>query len=287
MSVVIDQNLIDKVVELTLQASEAILDVYHREDAGGVMVKPDCSPVTDADIAAHEILDAGLRNLLPKIPVLSEETEMPSVEERRSWSCYWLVDPLDGTKEFIEKNNEFTVNVALIQDGYPVLGVVTVPVTGVSYWGARGLGACKIEKQTISPISARKMPFREQNSLPLTIVASRRHGNQAMNVLMGRLEEHFETVCCKNMGSSLKLCLIAEGEADLYPRLAPTSEWDTAAAQAVVEAAGGQVVDESFNRLIYNNKESLLNPYFYVLADTAYRWEHILPLSLGDEDDDR
>lgn len=272
----IDQQLVDAVVALTLRAGEAILNVYNDDAKMAVEIKADQSPVTAADLAAHHIIVEGLQALTPDIPILSEEDEIPPFEERQQWSRYWLVDPLDGTKEFIQRNGEFTVNIALIEAGRSILGVVTVPVTGVSYWGASTLGAFKIDRGVSTSLSARAMAPRLAQQQEVEIVASRRHGSEAMELLKEVLSEHFPRVAYKNMGSSLKLCLIAEGKADCYPRLAPTCEWDTAAAQAVVEAAGGQVVDEQLLTLKYNAKSSLLNPFFYVIADMSYPWSELL-----------
>ncbi|MFT5421882.1 MAG: 3'(2'), 5'-bisphosphate nucleotidase, partial [Candidatus Endobugula sp.] len=246
-----------------------------------VTLKSDQSPVTAADIAAHQVLQAGLQSLLANVPVLSEEADIPCFEERQHWQRYWLVDPLDGTKEFIRRNGEFTVNVALIEKGRPVLGVVTVPVTGEVYWGVSGLGAFKqgltdSSGLPVKQMTVRKMAPRLEQGLPVEVLASRRHGDQAMAVLLSQLHQQFTHIACQAMGSSLKLCLLADARADLYPRLAPTSEWDTAAAQAIVEAAGGSVVDMNFLPLKYNTKASLLNPHFYVIADTDYPWQSLL-----------
>ena len=272
----IDQPLVDAVIALTLRAGDAILKVYNDDSQMAVEMKADQSPVTAADLAAHHIIVEGLQALTPHIPILSEEDEIPAFEERQQWTRYWLVDPLDGTKEFIQRNGEFTVNIALIEAGRSILGVVTVPVTGVTYWGANTLGAFKIDQGVSTLLSARAMAPRLERQQNIEIVASRRHGNEAMEVLKGLLSERFSQVAYKNMGSSLKLCLIAEGKADCYPRLAPTCEWDTAAAQGVVEAAGGMVVDERFITLKYNTKSSLLNPFFYVIADRDYPWSELL-----------
>lgn len=272
----VTSSLVEQVVALTRQAGEAILSVYNDPLACEVKAKADLSPVTAADVAAHHIIVAGLQALLPDVPVLSEEGDLPAFKERQRWPLYWLVDPLDGTKEFIQRNGEFTVNIALIEAGRPIFGVVTVPVTGVTYWGASTLGAHKIEQGVAMPLSVRTVHSRIEQQQAVEIVASRRHGSEAMETLKIALSAHFSDVAYKNMGSSLKLCLIAEGKADCYPRLAPTCEWDTAAAQAVVEAAGGTVVDDQFHRLDYNTGSSLLNPFFYVIADMSYPWREIL-----------
>lgn len=268
--------LADQVVSLCHLAGTAILKVYHAQKGFDVTLKSDDSPVTEADLAAHEILARGLLELLPGVPVLSEESAIPDFAERQSWSRYWLIDPLDGTKEFISRNGEFTVNVALIEGGVPTLGVVHVPVLETTYVGASGLGAEKQYNGGSQAIQVRSIASRQASRLPVELVASRRHGAEAVDRLLGKVSAALGPVETKNMGSSLKLCLVAEGEADLYPRLAPTSEWDTAAAQAVVEAAGGLVVDSNFRLLRYNTKDDILNPFFYVIGDPGYDWRPLL-----------
>lgn len=277
-----DKALLEQVIDICRRAGDAILEVYNSSAELEVDTKSDDSPVTAADLAAHEILEPALAGLLDGVPVLSEEQEMPSFEERRQWQRYWIVDPLDGTKEFIRRNGEFTVNVALVDGGEPVLGVVYVPVLDITYAGCKG-GADSGQKVAFkrtadgeTQISVRPLQPRLKAGEPVEVVASRSHGAGAVDQLVERIESSVGTVACKNMGSSLKLCLVAEGAADLYPRLAPTCEWDTAAAQAVVEAAGGTVVDEQFQLLRYNTKDSLLNPFFYVIGDSSFDWRPLL-----------
>ncbi len=272
----LDKSLLDQVIELSRQAGEAILEVYGRSEGIQVDIKSDDSPVTAADLAAHAILEPGLLPLLDGVPVLSEESTLTNWEERRSWERYWIIDPLDGTKEFIKRNGEFTVNVALIEKGVPVLGVVYVPVLGITYAGMQGQGAWKYENDSVRSIQTRTITSLQAGKQSVEVVASRSHGADAVIALMDRVSAALGEVATKNMGSSLKLCLVAEGEADLYPRLALTSEWDTAAAQAVVEAAGGKVVDVDFNILRYNTKEDILNPFFHVIGDPSYDWESLL-----------
>jgi 3'(2'), 5'-bisphosphate nucleotidase len=264
-------ELIKVMCAVARDAGAAILQVYGDEDFG-VQTKSDDSPLTRADLAAHNIIVEGLQKRVPGIPVLSEESDGISFAERSSWDQYFLVDPLDGTKEFISRNGEFTVNIALIEKGVPMRGVVFVPVKDVMYTGDqhKGLATVTREGETGS-IQVRKL-----DQASLTVVASRRHGGEALEACLSVLREKFASINTTNMGSSLKLCLIAEGEADLYPRLAPTSEWDTAAAQAVVEAAGGKVVDVALNELRYNTKDNILNPFFYVIGDTEFDWNSVL-----------
>lgn len=252
--------MLDKVKEIVIQAGEKILTVYGQEDFC-VDLKSDDSPVTQADKVAHEFLVAELAKLQVG-PILSEEGAEIPWAERSSWARYWLVDPLDGTKEFIKRNGEFTVNVALIENGVPVLGVVYAPVLGVCYTGAKTSGAYveSLKDGEIRPIKPSPIPQAEN---PWRIVGSRSHTSKDFDQFVEKLS-NFELV---SVGSSLKLCMVADGQADLYPRLIPTCEWDTAAAQAVVEAAGGCVLEwGSKLPLRYNQKESLLNPYFIVCS---------------------
>ena len=244
-------------------AGKAILEIYGQDFA--VQHKEDDSPLTQADLASHNHIVAALQELTPQIPVLSEESADIPWEERRQWQRYWLIDPLDGTREFVKRNGEFTVNIALIEEGLPVLGVVHVPVTGTTYFGDIENGAFRQENGAAAePIQVTRPCAR-----PLRIAGSRSHAGDSLKQFLARLPEHTMV----SMGSSLKLCLVAEGKADIYPRLGPTSEWDTAAAQAVVEAAGGQVTDTRLQRLRYNQKESLLNPYFLVFGDNSIDWK--------------
>jgi 3'(2'), 5'-bisphosphate nucleotidase len=254
------------ILQLAQQAGQAILEVYNREFE--VEHKEDQSPLTEADLASHHTIVAGLTMLTPDIPVLSEESAALPYETRRTWQRYWLVDPLDGTREFVKRNGEFTVNIALIEDGRPVLGVVHVPVSGVSYVGQADDGAYKYDEHGIR----RPIHVSPARQTPLRVAGSRSHAGDSLLRFLEKVGEH-EIV---SMGSSLKLCLVAEGSADIYPRLGPTSEWDTAAAQAVVEAAGGKVTDTDMQPLSYNQKESLLNPYFLVFGDTGVDWSQYL-----------
>ncbi|WP_226648873.1 3'(2'),5'-bisphosphate nucleotidase CysQ [Microbulbifer variabilis] len=271
-----NKALLEQVIAICKNAGEAILEVYHSSAELEVDTKADDSPVTAADLAAHKILAPALARLIEGVPVLSEEQEMPSFAERSQWQRYWIVDPLDGTKEFIRRTGEFTVNVALIENGEPVLGVVHVPVLDITYAGGKSDGAFKRTASGDTEIRVRPLKPRLEAGEAVELVASRSHGAGAVDQLVERIESRLGAVACKNMGSSLKLCLVAEGAADLYPRLAPTCEWDTAAAQAVVEAAGGTVVDDSFKLLRYNRKDSLLNPFFYVIGDASYDWQDLL-----------
>jgi 3'(2'), 5'-bisphosphate nucleotidase len=258
--------LLPEIRKLVADAGTAILEVY--AGAHDVEYKSDDSPITRADRAAHEVLTAGLRRLTPAIPVLSEESaDEHAVEVRRHWRELWLVDPLDGTKEFIGRNGEFTVNVALVRDHRPVLGVVAAPVLDTTYYGVQGRGAFVTRQgEADRPIRVRR-PAAE----PLVIVGSRSHRGDSLDGVLARLGPHE----LRPMGSSLKFCLVAEGAADLYPRLGPTSEWDTAAAQAVVEAAGGAVTTLDGAPLRYNERDTLLNPHFLAFGDPSRDWHRL------------
>ena len=267
----VDRALLDRVLDLCRQAGSEILKIYNQARAVEVIQKADSSPVTEADFVSHRVLVDGLGKLLDSVPILSEEGEPVPYEQRRLWQRYWLIDPLDGTKEFISRNGEFTVNVALVEQGVPVLGVVYVPVLELAYLGLKGNGAWKLDSTGLHPINTRKL-----GGGTFAVVASRRHGAEAVGKLLTKLEKVFGNIETRNMGSSLKLCLVAEGEADLYPRLAPTCEWDTAAAQAIVESAGGQVLTESLDVMRYNAKENILNPHFFVVGDVDHDWKRLL-----------
>ena len=266
--------MIDALIDIVRAAGSAILEVYN--DNFEVETKADATPLTQADLRAHQVIADGLRALAPHLPVLSEEAEPPPFRERRHWRRYWLVDPLDGTKEFVNRNGEFTVNIALIEDGTPVLGVVGVPVGDVVYVGERRAGqAFRVDASGRTRLQARPM-----GADAITVVASRRHGGDRLARYLDVLAERFE-VSRKPVGSSLKLCILAAGQADLYPRLGPTSEWDIAAAHAVLAAAGGAVMRLDGTPLVYNAKESLLNPDFIAVADPRHPWLARLPSARG------
>jgi 3'(2'), 5'-bisphosphate nucleotidase len=249
---------------IAVDAGRKILDIYER--GFEVDEKPDRSPVTEADRAAHELISARLTALTPDIPILSEESASAGFEQRAGWTRLWLVDPLDGTKEFISRNGEFTVNIALVENGSPVLGVVYVPVIGTSYFGCRGQGAQKEQ----GACEIRSINVRRYGGTCPIVVASRSHAGPEIKRFLDGVGPH-DVV---NMGSALKLCLVAEGTADVYPRLGPTMEWDTAAAQCVVECAGGRVTDLQGRPLAYN-KPDLHNPWFVVDAG-GYDWRPFL-----------
>ncbi|WP_287598048.1 3'(2'),5'-bisphosphate nucleotidase CysQ [Thermomonas sp.] len=256
----VNDVLRDGVIAVARQAAAAILAVYDGEFA--VQHKDDRSPLTAADLAAHRCIVSRLAELTPAIPVLSEESKDHDIADRRQWTRFWLVDPLDGTREFIKRNGEFTVNIALIEDGVAVFGVIQQPVTGALWHGVPGHGAFRRDGGADVAIHAR-IPAAS----PLRIAASRSHRDARTQALLDALPGS-EVLGC---GSSLKFCRIAEGAMDLYPRFGPTSEWDTAAGQAILEAAGGAVLDPQGRPFRYSQRDTLLNGDFIALGDVAVR----------------
>lgn len=252
--------LMHAVIPLVREAGEAILPFWRSNTQ--VIEKADASPVTEADYAAHRVLAEGLKRIAPDIPVLSEEDCDIPLAERSAWTRWWLVDPLDGTKEFIAGTDEFTVNVALIEAGRVVFGVVGIPVGGTCFFGGDGMGAWRqdMPDAPASAIRVRQAPISE-----FEVVASRRHGSEAQARLLDGLSAEVGGLSRVNVGSSLKFCLLAEGRADCYPRLAPTSQWDTAAAQGVLEGAGGEILDAHGTPLRYDMRDDFLNPDFLAL----------------------
>jgi len=257
---------IEKIISIAKRAGDAILKVYETDFS--VYEKSDQSPLTEADLAAHNVIANSLLELTPSIPILSEESASIPYSLRKSWDRYWLIDPLDGTKEFVKRNGEFTVNIALIEDMRPTLGVIYVPVSKVTYYGSTDGGAFK----QLPEMDAEQITTTTKHGCPIRVAGSRSHAGDSLKRYLSNLGEH-EII---NMGSSLKSCLVAEGKADIYPRLGPTSEWDTGAAQAVVEAAGGRITDTKMQPLLYNNKDSLLNPDFFVFGDLNEDWSKYL-----------
>jgi 3'(2'), 5'-bisphosphate nucleotidase len=285
MNISVDAAFTAHVIAIARAAGDAILAIYNAPETANVQTKTDDSPLTAADLAAHHFIAQELPALLD-IPMISEESAVPSLAERKGWPAYWLIDPLDGTKEFIARNGQFTVNIALIVGGIPVLGVVHVPVGDETYFGVDK--SIATDKQTHAEkylggekqvdLQARSLAPRFTTAQPLDLLMSLRHGTDEVTALVVKLKARWSgPLNSLSAGSSLKFCWIAEGRADFYPRLAPTSEWDTAAAQAVLVAAGGLVVKANdLQPLLYNTQESLLNPFFYALGDAAYDWQSLL-----------
>jgi len=258
---------VTSVVDIAIAAGEKILDLYESDLT--VTSKEDDSPLTEADLAANQIIIEQLRHLTPALPILTEESCGIPFTERHEWNTYWLVDPLDGTREFIKRNGEFSVNIALIHHGEPVLGVVHAPVLDMTYWACKDRGAWKqTGSEKPQQICVRKAPEKEvtvaRSRAPLT--------GGLLNRFLDRLGKYKEV----SMGSALKSCLVAEGRADLYAKLGPTCEWDTGAAQCIVEEAGGHITDTNMQDLRYNTKESLLNPHFFVFGAGDHKWSDYL-----------
>lgn len=266
MSLLVDGQLLARIEAVARAAGAAIMDVYEHADFD-VQLKADDSPLTAADAAAHALIADHLRALTPRLPLLSEE-DVAGFAGADTDGRYWLVDPLDGTKEFIRRNGEFTVNIALIERGNPVLGVVYAPVLDAMYAAARGVGAFK---QTASGRTAIRVAAHRAGEA-WKVAGSRSHAGDRLEQVLKRLGPH-ELL---SMGSSLKFCLVAEGSADVYPRLGPTSLWDTAAAQCVVEQAGGKVVALDGSPLDYGTTANLLNPFFVAHGASEMDWRSVL-----------
>lgn len=259
----VDAALVDGVLDACAVASRAILDIYRNDDFD-VEMKSDNSPLTRADLASHRILCGALAALTPDIPVLSEESSATAFDARRSWPWLWVVDPLDGTREFIKRNGEFTINVALVANHRPVLGVIAVPAHDEAYSGIPGQGAQRWDAAG----RAEPIVTRRPAATPPVVLGSRSHGN-------ARSQAYFEAIGPHERlarGSALKFCAVAAGEADFYPRLGPTSEWDTAAGDAIVHAAGGRVFLPNGRDLLYNARATTLNGDFLVSGDPSARW---------------
>jgi 3'(2'), 5'-bisphosphate nucleotidase len=267
----LDSTQIAALEKLAREAGDLILSVYESDDFD-VEAKGDGSPLTRADRLSHEHIVAGLEGLTPDVPVLSEESDVSDYAVRRDWQTYWLVDPLDGTKEFIKRNGEFTVNIALIVDGTPAFGVVQAPVLGTCYSGGNGYGAWCTDLDGVR----REIEVKQYTGGKAIVVASRSHRGEAVESFISSLVELEGEPEVKSMGSSLKICLVAEGVADIYPRLGPTCEWDTAAAHAVVLGAGGTITDQMGNAMKYN-KEDILNPWFLVSGSGEFPWPSLVP----------
>ena len=260
-------ELVNPVCEISQQAGSKIMKIY--QEGFDIEEKNDRSPLTSADLASHRLITKSLKELTPNIPVLSEESSEIPYSERSAWENYWLIDPLDGTREFIKRNGEFTVNIALITNQVAILGVVYIPVQDIYYFASKENGSFKKEQnQPASRISTRNST---PNDKPV-ICGSRSHAGKSLQALLDEIGD-YELI---SMGSSIKTCLVAERAADIYPRFGPTSEWDTAAAHCIVDEAGGILVDTSLNPLRYNTKDSLLNPSFIVIGNLNDSWREFL-----------
>lgn len=254
---------IEALISIAQKAGDAIMEIYARDFS--VEIKEDNSPLTEADKKSNAIILQGLNSLYPDIPFISEETKQTPYEERKNWNRFWLIDPIDGTKEFIKKNGEFTVNIAMIEDGVPVVGIVHVPAKDEIYFSAKGLGAFK--RQTTNDKRQTKVhnPEHYSSKRKVIVVGSRSHLSPETLEFVEELKAQGKEVEFSSSGSSLKLCLVAEGKADVYPRFGPTMEWDTAAAHAVALYAGKNVINYETKQPLVYNKENLLNPWFIVV----------------------
>lgn len=268
-----------KAILASIEAGKAILEVYHTDFS--VVHKADNSPLTLADRKSHNIITGSLKEF--DIPVLSEEGKQIPVEERLTWDTLWIIDPLDGTKEFVKCTDEFTVNIALVKDGKPVLGVIYLPVKKTVYFAAQNMGAYKFDgnrldawfygkdtdPEDVSLLNklidrSVKLPLQSATDSPFIIIGSRSHGRQELEAFVEEKRREYDQIEFTSAGSSIKFCLVAEGSAHIYPRFGPTSEWDTAAGQAIVENAGGEVVDYHTGKPLVYNKKDILNPWFIV-----------------------
>lgn len=249
-----------RIVSIAREAGEEILNVYSREFS--VAEKEDRSPLTEADQNANEVILKGLQTSYPDIPFISEETKALDYVDRKDWDRFWLIDPLDGTKEFIKKNGEFTVNIALIEAGVPTLGVVFQPAANVLYYAVKGEGAKKVDADGNETVLQNSQHYSSKANV--RVVASRSHMSAETEAFVEELRKEGKEVELTSSGSSLKLCMVAEGSADVYPRFAPTMEWDTGAAHAVVLEAGRTVLNRETMQPLQYNKENLLNPWFIV-----------------------
>jgi 3'(2'), 5'-bisphosphate nucleotidase len=254
-------NYLPQLIQLARSARESILEIYEESSQFPVHSKSDFSPLTQADLISHEIVMRELNKMAPEIPVLSEEGANIPFTVRQQWQQHWLVDPIDGTKEFIQHTGDFTINIALIEKHRPILGLIYVPVTDVTYFASEGKGAFKqINNQAPQPIHHKKCSLDH-----VTVAVSRYYKKDKLDSFMSR----FPNYEVSPIGSALKFCLLAEGKADIYPRLGNTCEWDTAAGQIILTEAGGAVVDLDLQPLQYNIKDSLLNSHFIAIGDAA------------------
>ena len=254
MTKILNEDLIISTIEIAKEAGTAIAKIYNSDF--DYEFKKDLSPITAADNLSHKIITKRLQKLTPEIPILSEENCEIPYKIRSQWLQYWLVDPLDGTKEFIKRNGEFTVNIALIDKNTPILGVIHIPLTYETYWGSKVKGSFYLNKNDVTE----RIIVSENHQNPIRLVASRSHPSGILNDLLEKIID-YEII---EIGSSIKFCHIASGQADCYPRFGPTSEWDTAAGEAIVKFAGGHIVTKNGNSITYNLKEDYLNPNFIV-----------------------
>ena len=259
------ENLLE-IVNISVDAGEVILN-YYNENVD-VIYKDDESPLTKADLASHKIITDSIKKITPDIPILSEE-EFIDWKIRKKWKKYWLIDPLDGTKEFIKKNDEFTVNIALIENNRPILGVIYTPALNELFYSIKNFGSYKIltKKKLNTLKEAKRISINKKKSNKIKIVGSRSHSNPILDKWVNKNFNEFDIL---QKGSSLKFCLIAEGSADIYPRFGPTSEWDIAAGHIILEEAGGKLKSIDNKEILYNEKENILNPDFFAYSNIDF-----------------
>tara|TARA_X000000950_G_scaffold32848_1_gene35326 strand:+ start:14900 stop:15697 length:798 start_codon:yes stop_codon:yes gene_type:complete len=259
------ENLLE-IVNISVDAGEVILN-YYNENVD-VIYKDDESPLTKADLASHKIITDSIKKITPDIPILSEE-EFIDWKIRKKWKKYWLIDPLDGTKEFIKKNDEFTVNIALIENNRPILGVIYTPALNELFYSIKNFGSYKIltKKKLNTLKDAKRISINKKKSNQVKIVGSRSHSNPILEKWVNKNFNEFDIL---QKGSSLKFCLIAEGSADIYPRFGPTSEWDIAAGHIILEEAGGKLKSIDNKEILYNEKENILNPDFFAYSNVDF-----------------
>lgn len=266
------EQLLPAVKDIAREAGKAILSIYKDGDYEKI-TKSDQTPVTSADYASNEILTEALAKLTPDIPIISEEMKPTKFAERKSWPRYWLLDPLDGTQEFISRSGFFAVNIALVENGWPMLGVIYWPCEDITYFAAKGLGCHKEVHQEDKSTTSKIHVSRKSDSTHIRVAISR---VQKLSTITRYLHNHIEPTYAKYGSCALKSCFVAEGLADCYLRVGPTGEWDTGAPHIIVEEAGGKILDSEFNPLSYNRRKSLKNPDFFVLGDQQLPWQEIL-----------
>lgn len=264
------QALVQPLLRLVIEAGDVILEYYSRPSSLDIHTKKDRTPLTAADLASQALLLKGIADLCPNIPILSEESQAPAFAQRKDWEELWLLDPLDGTREFIDATDQFCINIALVQQGEPVLGLIHKPVDKSTYLGIHGLGAWCYGAQGIEVLQCRAMPAQP------VLISSGRRLTEPLLASEARIRTHFPALLRHHQGSAIKFCELAAGRADIYPCFGPTCEWDTAAGQVLVEAAGGIFVSTEFQPFRYNQRESLINGGFYVLGDARVDWPKVL-----------
>ena len=263
-----------EVIELARITSEAIMAIYDRSQYT-IVEKHDTSPLTEADIAANEILQIGLKSIID-IPIISEEANTPDQEVRTQWPRFWLIDPLDGTKEFIDRNGEFTINIALIEQGEPTFGLIYVPVTGECFYGGDGKAFLKIGDEPAIGIKPCNPNSQIRENGVVRVLASRRHALEKMDELCVRLEDKLSSVQRINVGSALKLAFLASGQGDVYPRYGNVSEWDIAAGHAILRAVGGDILSRQYEPIVYGKGQSMIVPGFFAMGYIDFDWRPLL-----------